>query len=69
MVLKFRLKRKPSREQAINWLVQNNIKFPTVLDNEIGPDTFHGWRFVRGLDGIMYFGCGTHPGIIEDEVK
>lgn len=67
-MLKFRLKKCPGREQAKNWLISNGIKFPTDIKNDIGPDIFHGWRFVRGLNNVMYFACGLYEGITEDEI-
>lgn len=67
-VLLFRLKKKPTRDQAKQWLLQNYSSFP-VLGDDIGPMVFHGWRFVRGLDGIIYFADCISPGITYNELS
>ena len=68
-MLKFKLKRRPSREQAIGWLLANNIKYPKTIENDIEPVLFYGWRFVRGLDGVVYFANCISPGITEHELN
>lgn len=68
MVFRFRPKTKPTRAHAKRWLSQHFDKFPHDMDNEIGPELFHGWRFVRGTDGVLYFANCVDRGITEDEV-
>ena len=67
-VLQFKLKRKPTRDNVKNWLSINFIKYPDLLEKEIGDVVYHGWRFVRANDGTVYFANRTDPGITEDEV-
>ena len=31
-------------------------------------EIFHGWRFVSGLDNIVYFANGIDPGITVEEL-
>jgi len=67
-IIEFRIN-KVSRNQARNWLALNNIKFPRTGKNKMYfIDLFHGWRFIRGLDGIMYFANCIDPGITEEEI-
>jgi hypothetical protein len=69
-VIQFRRKKETSREQALNWLVQNGITdFPYVdVSSPVGPDVFHGWRFVLAYDTVVYFANCIDPGISELEV-
>lgn len=68
-IIEFRIKR-VSRTQAKNWLSFNAIKFPRSGKNKIYlKDLFHGWRFIRGLDGTMYFANCIDPGITEEELS
>jgi len=66
MIIKFRL-RKVSRNQALNWLRLNKITFPTFKESYIGDDLFNGWRFIAGIDGVMYFANCIDKGICEIE--
>lgn len=69
MLLKFSLKQRPSRDHAKQWLFANINEFPVQLpEGDIGQNLFHGWRFIRGLDGIIYFANCIDPGIQEHEV-
>jgi hypothetical protein len=67
-VVNFRPSKRPSRQQAKQWLAANMDSFPDMQD-DIGPNIFHGWRFVRGLDGIIYFANCIEPGICESEFQ
>ena len=66
-IRKFRLKAKPTREQAKRWLAINYSEYPELLDRDISDDMFHSWRFVRALDGNIYFANCVDTGISEDE--
>ena len=65
-VIIFQLRTKPTRRQAQQWLTANVAAFPVMMA-DIGPDIFHGWRFVLGTDGIMYFANCIEAGISEWE--
>jgi hypothetical protein len=68
-VLKFKRIR-ASRAQALNWLAQSSHKFPSLSEqNPISADLFHGWRFVRAIDGVVYFANCIEPGITETELS
>jgi hypothetical protein len=69
MLLQFRIKQKPSRDHVKQWLSVNTDGFPVDVPNDIGQPLFHGWRFIRGLDGIVYFANCIDRGITEAEVK
>lgn len=64
-VLAFRLRKPPERHHVLQGLTQHVGKFPDNDSREI----FHGWRFIRGSDGVMYFADCVHPGITEAELK
>lgn len=66
-IIKFKLKNRPTRQQAIQWLAQNYDKFPTV-NNFISENIFHGYRFVVGYDDITYFANCIDEGITENEL-
>ena len=68
-IIKLSLKNKPSRRQVINWLKFNKIRFPIMSEPYIGPDLFYGWRFITGLDGIVYFANCVDEGITEYELQ
>lgn len=63
-IIKFRLSQ-VSRKHASNWLISNYDKFP--VDESIDIDTFHGWRFIRGLDGVLYFANCIEAGITDND--
>ena len=65
-IITFRLKKSPTRENALNWLRFFKIEFP---DDESFDDKFHGWRFIKGLDGIVYFANCIEPGITKSELE
>ena len=65
-VLNFRLKQRAGRSQALQWLACNFVSFPDIKG--IGPDIFHGWRFIRASDGIVYFANCINAGIVESEL-
>jgi hypothetical protein len=67
-ILKFRLKTRPNRWQAMSWLAVNFSLFPTEIPHEIGPELFYGWRFIQSTDGVIYFADCIHKGITEDEL-
>jgi len=67
MIIKFRL-RKASRNQALNWLIANKIKFPHEQNNYYGEDLFHGWRFISGDDANIYFANCIDKGICRYEL-
>lgn len=72
-ILSFKPKKRPERIQAMRWLVTNAVEFPKKFDGYtsffgIGDDLFHGWRFVRGVDGIIYFANCIGRGITEGDV-
>lgn len=68
-VINFRLKRKPSRQQVINWAVANNIIFPNLSEsNPVTENIFHGWRFIYGTDGVVYLANCIDLGITKDEI-
>lgn len=58
-------RRQVTRKQALNWVRSNYSQYPSGFS--IGPELFNGWRFVLGLDGIMYFANCIEPGISEAE--
>lgn len=65
-ILQFNLPKKPSRQQAIQWLSAHYDAFPQMTeDKPISDSIFYGWRFVLGLDGIVYFGNCVEAGISE----
>lgn len=66
----FKFKRiRASREQAMNWLVQSSTKFPELSEQDPATaEVFHGWRFVLGTDGVLYFANCIEPGITEAEL-
>lgn len=68
-ILEFRVKERPSRLQAMRWLAANNILYQKEIPGEIGPSLFHGWRFIRSTDGVVYFADCIHPGIAEDDLQ
>jgi hypothetical protein len=68
-ILIFKTNKRPSRLQAMRWLVVNNIEYPKDIPGEIGPNLFHGWRFIRSTDGIIYFADCISEGITEFEAN
>ena len=64
-ILKFRLKNRPNRTQAIRWLASNFAEFPKEILGEIGPDLYFGWRFIVSTDGVIYFANCIDAGITE----
>ena len=68
-VVRLRLKAKPSREHAKQWLSSYVTEFPEHLPGDVGPSLFHGWRFVRSADGMVYFANCIEPGISEEEIR
>jgi hypothetical protein len=68
-ILIFKANKRPSRLQAMGWLAVNNIEYPKDILNEIGPNLFHGWRFIRSTDGIIYFADCVSQGITEFEAN
>lgn len=68
-VVRFRLRCSATRQQALNWLRSSISRFPNNPGhNGIGEDLFHGWRFIAGLDGHVYFANCVEPGITESEL-
>lgn len=69
-VIRFRLKERVSRARAMDWLLRCGPGFPEAasLRDGIGEEIFHGWRFIRALDGIVYFANCIEPGILESEI-
>lgn len=68
-IVKFRLKARPTREQAKQWLAAYVTAFPSELNGGIGPILFHGWRFIVADDGKTYFANCLEPGISEEEFR
>lgn len=66
-VIAFRLRNKPDRDRVKQWLRAHYSSFPALAE-DVGPMVFHGWRFVRGLDGVIYFADCISPGITENEL-
>ena len=66
MIIKFRLRKRATRNQALNWLVNNYQLFPMMKIDEISRDIFHGWRFIN-VSGINYFANCIESGISENE--
>lgn len=64
-VLEFKLRKRPERYHVLQWLTQHVVAFPEVGSANV----FHGWSFIRGSDGVMYFADCIRPGITEDELK
>lgn len=65
-IIKFRLNYSPSKRQVLQWLSKNYDLFPSV---EIATDRiFHNWRFVRGVDNIVYFANCIDRGITENDL-
>lgn len=61
-------KRRASREQAIAWLRQHHWSFPSeseLGERKISDEKYCSWRFVLGLDRIIYFANCIEPGITE----
>lgn len=67
-IIKFKPRSRPTRQQAAQWLAINYPKFPDMPEN-IGPNLFYGWRFIRGIDGVVYFANCIEPGITEAELQ
>ena len=68
-VIKFHLRERPSRQQALQWLSLNYKKFPNFGMTVIcSVEIFHGYRFTVGIDGEMYFANCIDPGITEEEL-
>lgn len=67
-VITFKPRSRPTRQQAAQWLAMNYPKFPDMQEN-IGTNLFHGWRFVRGVDEILYFANCLDYGITEAELQ
>lgn len=70
-ILQFKIKERPSRLQAIRWLLINNISYPNEkqLFEGIGPCLFHGWRFIKASNNVIYFADCIHEGITEYDLK
>lgn len=66
MIIKFRLRKRATRNQALNWLLNNYQCFPIMEIDEISADIFHGWRFIN-VYGINYFANCIESGISENE--
>ena len=66
---KFSLGKRPDRKHVLQWLSANIDKYPEHPDKYIGPDLFHGWRFIVSLEGILYFANCIEPGICEVEFE
>jgi len=67
-IVPFRLRYHPDRFQAVRWLSINKPTFH-VENNGIGEDMFHGWRFIKSPEGIIYFADCIHAGITQDEIQ
>lgn len=65
--LQFRLKDRPPRQQAINWLAKNCEIWPVVVDDETHTYRFHGWEFIESFEGVIYFANCIDAGITECE--
>lgn len=68
-IIVFRLRKRPDRNQAMRWLCAKLVEFPKATSVSIGDDLFFGWRFVRALDGVVYFANCINAGISEDDLK
>ena len=68
-ILIFRPRNRPGRLQAMRWLAINSIEFPEDITNGIGSDLFFGWRFMKAIDGIVYFANCIHGGITREYYK
>lgn len=67
-VITFRIGR-VSRAQAMNWLANSCLSFPSLTEESPAtPDMFHGWRFVLGSDGVVYFANCIERGITQVEL-
>ena len=66
MIIKFRLRKRATRNQALNWLLLNYDYFPLLRIGEVREDMFHGWRFIN-VEGINYFANCIESGISEKE--
>lgn len=67
-VVQFRRRARVTRLQAIQWFSQHVDVFPSLGEPFVGPEMFHGWRFVTGTDGVVYFANCIDPGIDEREL-
>lgn len=68
-IIQFNPKKRPSRQQALQWLSQNYEIFPNFGMTVIcSIEIFNGYRFTVGVDGEMYFANGIYPGITEKEL-
>jgi len=65
-------RRPASRSAAKRWMKDRIINGPDLVlkvdENYIGPDLFHGWRVVLGLDGMLYFANCIDQGIPLNEL-
>jgi len=69
-VIRFSLKQRAKRSQAMNWLAQSGIAFPLLTEAmPISSDVFCGWRFVLGSDGVVYFANCVDQGVTEVELR
>ena len=68
-IVKFRLRARPTRDQAKRWLVANIDDFPKSVPGYIGRQLFHGWRFVMADDNNVYFANCLEPGIGVEEFE
>jgi len=65
-IINLALKTKPNRNHAKQWL-SLHIKSLPNMNNNIGKNMFYGWRFIRGIDSVVYFANCIEPGIDEIE--
>ena len=68
-ILRFRLKKKATREQALNWLSLNCNTWPARgKDGKANSLQFYGWKFIESLEGVVYFANCIDRGITKADL-
>lgn len=67
-IITFPRLRNKSRTQALRWLSGNYPNGFPAMKSDFSDEQFHGWRFIRAIDGIVYFADCIHGGITEEEL-
>ena len=66
-VVHFKINHPPRRQHVLAWLLVNYDQWPCSMTDDIGPEIFHGWRFIRCIDGEIVFADCIHKGITEED--
>lgn len=66
-IVKFKIKGRITRKQAINWLSQKSFDWDSF--HGVSENIFHEWRFIRSTDGEVYFANCIDRGITKSELE